>query len=167
MKPERFRQVSAGRARVARRAAALPVLLVVRPAGAAGVGAAGGPAPGAARLLLGVAALGGRARLGVHLVLRGVLALVVHAQPVPPAGRRQAFPRIRAFSAANSASESAPSRWSAARRSSWARRFPSAGPAGGGEAGRGEEAVPAVAPAAGTAIEPRPPIAGLFFRIPP
>src|SRR4051794_15675652 len=75
---------SARGARVARRRAALTVLLVVRAARAARVGPAGGAAARVAGLLLRVAALGGRAALGVHLVLRDVLAVIVHASAGTP-----------------------------------------------------------------------------------
>src|SRR4051794_29278728 len=75
---------SARGARVARRRAALTVLLVVRAARAARVRPAGGAAARVAGLLLRVATLGGRAALGVHLVLRDVLAVIVHASAGTP-----------------------------------------------------------------------------------
>src|SRR3954464_3112757 len=87
MKTERICRVWSPRgALVARRRAALAVLLVVGAARAARVRPAGGAAARLAGLLLRSAAFGGGAALGVHLVLRDVLTLIVHPQPVPPAG---------------------------------------------------------------------------------
>src|SRR4051794_2500642 len=85
MNTERFCRVwSARGALVPGRRAALAVLLVLGAARAARVRPAGSAAARVAGLLLRVAALGGRAALGVHLVLRDVLTIIVHASAGTP-----------------------------------------------------------------------------------